>query len=251
MRKLAVVIPSKDVQLLNRAVASIYDTHLSSIELELIIVDDGLAEKPTEYHHITAFVTGKKPFCYSRNINAGILASKSDSDIFVMNDDAFFISPEGLTNLQRSILNHPRLGIVTPVFTRAERTPSQRLGHLDPRGGLWIEKSAYLTFAGAYLRREMIREIGLLDESFIGYGFEDNDLSLRATLAGFDLGVLPSVVMGHGDEFGRASKTFRTVDGLSNLMKTNRSLFIAKWARTLLKLDDEQVILLSKLIAFL
>lgn len=251
MRPLAIVIPSKNERLLARAIESIKRTHLRELPAEIIVVDDGLGHIPEELRSsITSLVEGHKPFCYSKNVNLGVSCARPEADIFLMNDDAFFVTSDGLFALEKAVAEHDELGIVTPVFARAERTPSQRLGHLDPGGGLFFETTTYLTFAGAYLRRDLILEAGLLDESFIGYGFEDNDYCLRAVRAGFKLGVLPGVVMGHGDEFGQAGSTFRTTE-VAKLARINRDLFIQKWATELLNIDAETSRSLRTILSFL
>ena len=79
------------------------------------------------------------------------------------------------------------------------------------------------------LSGDAIERVGLLDEQFTGYGYEDNDYCLRMRRAGLELGIVPSVVMGHGDAWGRASATFAQRPDMEALMAHNRRAFIRKW----------------------
>jgi len=246
MRRCTIVIPTKIVAFLKQAIESIIYTHEDSEAWEIIVIDDGLTERPA-YHHNIKYLEGKKPFCFARNVNIGIASAGSDSDVFLMNDDTFFITKDGLSMLREAICKNGRLGIVTPVFTYPERTPAQRLSHLNPAHGLWIERDRYLTFAAAYLRRELIDEIGYLDEAFTGYGYEDNDYCLRSVLADYELGVLPSVVMGHGNEYGKASLTFRTLPDIPD----NRGLFVMKWSSKLFGIGEEHKDQLIRFLGFI
>jgi GT2 family glycosyltransferase len=92
----------------------------------------------------------------------------------------------------------------------------------------------------------VIHDVGDLDEEFTGYGFEDNDYSMRARLKGYALAVAPQVVMAHGDESGRASLTFRKDPRVNRLMQYNRHRFLKKWGERMLGVSGDK---LEKLIA--
>jgi GT2 family glycosyltransferase len=240
---ITVIILSKTAALLKRCIQSIVRTHASLEGIEIVIVDDGLIEQPA-FSNQFKYITGSKPFCFARNVNLGIRAAQDDSDIFLMNDDTYFISANGLKILEKEIVSNTKLGIISPVFARRERTPSQRLGHLPSDHGLWIERDGYLTFAAVYLRRELLSLVGLMDEDYTGYGFEDNDYSLRARLEGYELGVSTEVTMAHGDGWGQASTTFRQdLDNrrFAELATKNKEIFIRKWGERLIGLGEQDL----------
>jgi GT2 family glycosyltransferase len=239
MRRVSVVIPSHTLALLGRCVKSLLCTHDDNDKWDIVVVDDCLPERPA-FDGRVRYVTGARPFCYASNVNLGIRAAPAAADVCVLNDDTFCITRNSLFELSACMDHRTGLGIVTPVFSRAERTPCQRLGHLDPMAGLWIEPTRYLTFACAYLGRDVVDQVGILDESFTGYGYDDNDYCIRARRAGFSIGVLPAVVMGHGDEWGQSSLTFRAQPDVSARFVANRERFLRKWARALVGLNDEQ-----------
>lgn len=59
-----------------------------------------------------------------------------------------------------------------------------------------LPRLTYITGAAMLIRREVIRDIGGLDEQFFMY-WEDVDYSYRATAAGWSLGVCPECVIYH------------------------------------------------------
>jgi GT2 family glycosyltransferase len=74
-----------------------------------------------------------------------------------------------------------------------------------PYGATWVElrgrtvESPTLAFVTVYLKRRMLDEIGLLDEGFTAYGFEDTDACLRARQAGWKTVIFREPVIMHGD----------------------------------------------------
>ncbi len=232
-----------------RAIESIARTHKTIDGLRVIVVDDGLPSRPT-FSCQVEYINGQQPFCFSRNANLGISAC-GDEDVFLMNDDITFISKDGIQALGVAISSNSRLGLVTPSFTRKERAPSQRFGYLDPGDGLWIETRTSLTFAAVYIRRELIRDIGSFDESFVGYGYEDNDFCWRARLGNYLIGVLPEIVVAHGDFNGNASSTFRHIEDFERMFFENRIRFVKKWGKQVLGLDEGTCLMLEDLVSYL
>lgn len=238
VQPLALVVPTKTDYLLYRLLNSLWQTHTSLDGFEIHIIDDGLRERPFADHSTVHYIAGAKPFCYARNVNLGIRAATLDTDIVLLNDDTFFATENALLKLAKAAHTYPNVGIVSPVFNRFERNPRQRWGCLDPMSGLWLESQMPVTFAAAYLRRDVLQGVGLLDERFTGYGYEDNDYCLRAWRAGYKTGILPSVIIMHGDSSGRASMSFRSQDHFAELFRENRRRFVAKWAQALLVIDE-------------
>ncbi len=246
MRPTAVIIPSRDAALLSRALSSLSGlVCIKSSEIRVFIVDDGVKSRPQSALDLT-YLQGSAPFCFARNINLGIRAAGPDCDVFLMNDDVVLFSSDALEVLSKPFSLNADIGIVSPVFTRFERVAAQRFGN-HPWGyrGFVSDNCKTLSFAAVLIRREVIDRVGLLDEMFTGYGFDDNDYCLRTRLAGFQIGVLPSVVANHGDTTGQASCTFRQSRDFASMIEINRKLFVSKWGKRLLALDDSQCTLLS------
>ena len=247
-KPVSVVVPTKDDELLTRLLSSLWQTHPDPRDYIVYVVDGGLRERPFENSRTLTYIRGSEPFCFAKNVNSGIAAADGESDIFLVNDDACFVTYQSLPQLRTAAEGSPSVGIVSPVFARPERNPRQRWGVLSASSNLWIETQIILTFAAVYIRRQLIRAIGLLDESFVGYGFEDNDYCWRTWRSGFQTAILPSVLMMHGDVFGRASTTFRQRADYAQSIRANRDRFIRKWVGELLSLDGSSAETLIRLI---
>jgi GT2 family glycosyltransferase len=74
------------------------------------------------------------------------------------------------------------------------------------------------------VRRGVVDEIGGFDERFSPWGFEDDDFSLRASLAGFRNRVALDVFVRH-EHYGSGKKTAKH----GELLVRNWSRFAAKW----------------------
>ena len=142
--------------------------------------------------------------------NAGIRAAMGKFIILLNNDTA--VDPRWLHALSEAILRHPDAGMVTPkILNYYRRDEIDNTGHLIYPDGLARgrhrqekddgrfdeEGEAFWPSgcAGVY-RKEMLDEIGLLDETFFAYG-EDVDLGLRARWAGWKCIYVPDAVVYH------------------------------------------------------
>lgn len=84
-------------------------------------------------------------------------------------------------------------------------------------------KVVYATFACAYIKRKLIKKVGLLDKDFgIGY-FEDVDYCCRARTHGFSTYYLPIPIV----HLERTSMD--QVPAIKEHYEKNRQLFVTKW----------------------
>ena len=80
----------------------------------------------------------------------------------------------------------------------------------------------FVSYAGHYVKREVIDKIGGIDKKFIPYGYEDADHCMRAKRAGFKIWCLPTSAI-HYESF-TVSKVF----DLKKLLDRNREYFMKK-----------------------
>ena len=142
--------------------------------------------------------------------NAGIRASLGGYVILLNNDTT--VDPGWLSALHGAIQRHPDTGMFTPkILNDYRRDEIDNTGHviypdglargrhrLEKDDGRFDEEGETLWpsgCAGVY-RKEMLEEIGLLDETFFAYG-EDVDLGLRARWAGWACYYVPDAVVYH------------------------------------------------------
>lgn len=196
-------------------------------DFEIILVDNGSTDDSV------AFVNGEFPEVrvvalkenrgFSAAANAGIKASSSGRVILLNNDTE--ADPKWLEALMRAANTHPEAGLFASKLIdfhdrrlldgagdalRLSGLP-YRLGHGErDRGQFDVPTFVFGACAAAALyRRDMLEEIGFLDEDFGSY-CEDGDLSFRAQLAGYRcLYVADAVVyhMGSASTGGKRSAT--------------------------------------------
>lgn len=232
LQSVLIVIPSANPKNLDRCIRSLERFHqLDKGAGNLIIVSDGLPEGEREKYPEAGWIEAPKPFCFARNINLALKEYRG-LDFFLMNDDAELVTEMGIAYLlvQANALRQEgkRVGILSATIQGSCGTIQKFNPHLSqeyveapctsPHDTLW--------FVACLLDRELIREIGLLDEDFNGYGFEDTDYCFRAKRAGFTVGVGRSCLVLHVD-----GSTYRSdLRQWRPLYESNQEKFFKKWA---------------------
>lgn len=174
-------------------------------DFETIVVDNGskdnsieLLERDYPWVHVIKL---ERNFGYAGGVNAGIRASKGQY-ISALNNDTE-LDAHWLRHLVAALDADPTVGSATPKILNIKSKSGD--AEIDATGcclSVWglpfarghgeIDKGQYdkqVEILGAdggacLYRREMLNQIGLLDEAFFIY-YEDVDLALRAQLAGW------------------------------------------------------------------
>jgi GT2 family glycosyltransferase len=221
---LSVIIPSKTASNLIPCMEALRENEPA---VRIIVVDDGLDLEFLPLHPYirvdmvespTSFLPGIKPFIYARNCNLGIQAA-GDDDVILLNDDALLQTPGGFTAMQRAAEEHPELGIigaVTNIVGNQNQMP-QAIGlREDPR---------MVCFVCVFIPRRTIDLVGLLDEEFTGYGFEDDSYCLRVRRAGLKIGIFDGCFVDHGS----LRSTFRGDPRKPADLRENSAIFKSKY----------------------
>lgn len=201
-----VIIPSARPENLIRCVQSILSADPMLAPSDIIVIDDGARADSESSLPAVTWVAGVKPFVFARNINLGIQAAGA-SDVILMNDDARLLTQNGFSEWRLE----PAIGICSAHLQ----------GSTPPRG-----EPTQLAFVCVYIPRAVIERVGLLDERFVGYGFEDYDYCRRAVAAGFRLAIWDGCIVDHSDA---RSSSFRTHPRWPQLIAQNRALYEEKW----------------------
>ena len=182
-------------------------------------------------------IEGMEPFNFARNANLGIKACQGD--VLLVNDDVEFLKPLSLQTLNSIVHRFPRqkLGILAPQVSGAVGNRKQMYGTPLHVGTFdtpdWQASHERLAFVCVYIAREVFDTIGYLDESFGGYGREDDDFCLRAQRAGFKLGITDRVIVKHGFQGLQWSSSFRRAmndQEYAEATKKADEQFRKKWA---------------------
>ncbi len=132
------------------------------------------------------------------------------SYIFLLNNDVE-VEPLALSTLVATAESYPRAGILSPLILYADGGRIWFAGAYRRRFLPGISMPGYrrrkrlsphprpidyATGCAMFLRREMLQEVGVLDESYFMY-WEDWDLSERARGAGWQVLLVPTAVVRH------------------------------------------------------
>jgi GT2 family glycosyltransferase len=205
---------------------------------ELIVVDNGSVDGSKEYlrkRDGLILVENEENRGFAGGCNQGIKLAKGKY-ILLLNNDTI-VGPRWLENLIRAIESRSSIGIVGPKSNYVAG-PQQMdikvrsLGEIekymddfnksDP--GKWFPLIKLIGFC-MLIKREVVREIGLFDESYRFGNFEDDDFCLRSRKAGYEL-----LCAGDTFVFHFGSATFR--DGrfdFPKIMEENFQRFQDKW----------------------
>lgn len=222
-------------------------------QAEVIVVDNGSEDQTPagleEYGARVRAIRLPENLGFVRGMNAGIAAAREDNDVVLLNNDLVFEQVDWLDRLRDTAYAAADHGIVGCRMRGP--SPDNLLFHL---GGfiepelLWGQQTESgqqesdvgqfprdrrvqgIAFALAYIRRDCLDRIGLLDERFHSY-FEDTDYCLRAADAGIASVVAGAVTVCH-DQHGstREDGGFR-----ERLWKQSRASFAARWQQRLIE----------------
>jgi glycosyltransferase involved in cell wall biosynthesis len=180
---LSVVIPTyNQAELLRACLARLLDQSLPAEAFEIIVVDDGSTDATPAVVEATGPRVRAIRFPSNRGRsaarNAGIAAARApvivfiDSDVLVRRDF-----------LQRHLAIHRRYGPDT-----LSRGPVVSVPDAASVGAARIPRiaasPAYLDTANAAVDRAALQRVGMFDEAFPGYGWEDFELGVRLRRAG-------------------------------------------------------------------
>ena len=247
--KVSIIIPTRDkLESLRRSVDSVIRGS-RQLNAQLIIIDNGSVEQATlefltqlasQGHQV---IRVDEKFNYSKLINTGILASEGKI-IVLMNNDVECKSKYWLSNLINPLRQIPSSGIIGMPLTYPGTGIIQHFGVVLGRhgiaGNVWrgelltkdlVEEThsslipvSAVTFALAAFRRELVEEIGLLDEKF-RVGLNDVDFCVRANAAGFTNFITTFSVQSHEESLSRGKK-MNLKSSLTALVEITR--FLAK-----------------------
>jgi GT2 family glycosyltransferase len=212
---LSVIIPSKTFSNLLPCALAVREHEPKA---RIIVVDDGI-EGWTKQGMVPCLTyAGERPFIYSRNNNIGIRGAGAD-DVVLLNDDAILKTAGGFTTLQRAAEEHPEFGIIASTTNCVGNT------NQHPKGIGLREDPRMVCFIAVFIPRRTIDVVGLLDEEFSSYGFEDDSYCLRIRRAGLKIGIHDGCFVDHAS----LKSTFRGDPRTAANLESGRRIFIKKW----------------------
>jgi glycosyltransferase involved in cell wall biosynthesis len=212
-------------------------------QYEIIFVDNGSKDgtvkwlkKLIQKNQTFKLVENKKNLGFAKGCNQGITASSGEY-ILLLNNDVL-VTESWLSGMLECTNSSPDIGIVGPMtnnISGLQKVVNEDYGsneNLDAYARLFREKNRYRRIPARRIvgfcmlfKRELIKEIGLLDETFGSGNYEDDDFCLRASLQGYKNLIAGDVFVHHA-----GSRTFigNKIE-YSSSMAANRKKFNEKW----------------------
>lgn len=208
---MTIIVPSKYPDIFQDCLTSI--NQFAPKEKKTLVRDGEDITPPAGW----TLIQGIEPFIYSRNVNLGINACTDN--VLLMNDDCCFTHENTVEAMEKVLEDYPDVGILSPKILGEVGNVNQSNVKSS------IEYSDYrLAFVCVLIRRAVIDKIGLLDEQFIDYGWDDDDYCRRAQDAGFKLACTADVSVKHGHgEKGCTASFSRTG------YRDNQGIYNKKW----------------------
>ena len=187
---------------------------------ELIVVDNGSDEATRRMlrEFPGRVLRNPRNLGFARAVNRGIRASKGDVVVLLNSDTEV---PKGWVKGMRSAMTG-NIGLVGPA-TDGARNGQRRAG--PSRSRVPVRLPILYGFC-LMIRREAIRDLGLMDERFFPGGFEDVDYCLRAAEKGWRCSLAPWVFVRHAHH---ASWKANGIDHGKSI-RVNYRRFLAKWS---------------------
>ena len=216
--------------------------------VEIIVVDNGSTDGTLDYLRTNKSVTlidNRANLGYAKAVNIGIRSANSNADIVLLNNDVDLGEPDWLIKLSECAASEEDIGIVG-VKILQDNGAIQHCGAYIPLDTWWGQQiaageadigqyscaidSESIVFACAYIKREVIEAIGVLEERFFAY-YEDSDFCLRAKQAGF------RVVMDGNIRITHSENSSTKVNNVSHrdIFLESQKTFRDKWENTLLQ----------------
>ncbi len=188
----------------------------------IVVVDDGAREDcEKEYPGIT-WLRGEKPFVFARNANIAI--RHCPNDVILLNDDARLETKYGFSSMGFATKAREEVGITSAAIRGFVGNKNQEPWGLE--AGMRKEPRN-VAFVCVYIPRDTIERIGVLDERFTGYGFEDNDYCHRVKINDLFIMIYDGCVVEHNSTENKS--TYRVKPNVTYLMEESRKIFSAKW----------------------
>jgi GT2 family glycosyltransferase len=159
-------------------------------------------------------------FIFAHNVNRGIMDAGTD-DVVILGDDGLLRTPGGFSLLSKVSAACPEYGIISATMNNVGNSNQW------PAGVGLRQELRVVCFVCVYVPRSTIDLVGLMDERFTAYGFDDDDYCLRTRMAGLKLGIHDGCYVDHG----ALTSTFRGNPAQPANLTDGHRIFVEKWGR--------------------
>ncbi|MCD6452487.1 MAG: glycosyltransferase [Acidobacteria bacterium] len=209
---------------------------------EIIVVDNGSTDGTYEYLkdlYYVRLIRNEENLGFATACNQGIRVARGEYIVLLNNDT--IVTPHWLVKLINCAESDEAVGMVGPVSNYVSGPQQIAVASPDapPKviinralATIWQYDRTYypvdrLVGFALLIKRKVIEEIGLFDESYERGGYEDDDYSLRAKEAGFKLLIARDVFIYH---YGSRSFAPNQIDIFAQAAR-NKKIFLDKWKK--------------------
>ncbi|MFC7678023.1 glycosyltransferase family 2 protein [Paenibacillus sp. GCM10028914] len=234
MGKTSIIIPTfNGRQLLKDCVYSI--KRYTEEPYEIIVVDNGSTDGTVDVcrQEGITFISLANNAGFPAACNKGLKIATGDTLLLLNND--VIVSRNWLSNMLECLNSSADIGIVGPLTNYASgkqqiEMPYTNLEEMaeqlnEPDSGKWLPVDRIVGLCFLF-KRELMEQIGLLDERFSPGHYEDDDYCYRARQAGYTFRLAGDVFIFH---HGSASFSRQDRSKVESLIENNRQKFIDKW----------------------
>lgn len=239
MNKTAIVILTYNNLQYNKDCIASIRKYTESGTYELVVVDNNSTDGTREWLKTQTDIKlqlNDENVGFPKGCNMGIALAEKDSDILLLNNDTI-VTPKWLENLRLCLYSSDTIGAAGAVSNHDENLQGvdfhyETLDEMLPLAeknnisdsGRWEEKLILIGYC-VLLKRDVLNQVGPLDEIYSPGYVEDNDLSLRIVSAGYKLMLCHDCFIHHylGSKFRENPNQFFPV------LYANRAKFKAKW----------------------
>jgi GT2 family glycosyltransferase len=206
--------------------------------VEVIVVDNGSVDGSLEWlrtqKDVVLLEMGENVGAPAAR-NRGLEIAEGETILFCDNDVVF--TPHWRSLMMNHMEAWPDVGVVGPMsdyvvgIQKVSEPPKENEGLNVYAGRFTAEYRGQHQYAMRLIlfcmlvRRSVIEKIGGFDQDFGQWGFEDDDFTLRATLAGYQLRVAKDCFIRHiGSQTAHSAKL-----NYQNLLVRNWGVFKTKW----------------------
>lgn len=236
--KISIVIVSyNNIYLMQKCIESIRSTCTEGT-YETIVVDnastDGVREWLSEQEDLKVILLDEN-VGFPMGCNIGASYAEAGNDIFLLNNDTR-LCEHSLANLATALAGDEELGAVGAVSNYSGNRqelmvefglPNEYVefgSRFNKENQLKLEYRIRLCGFAMLIRRNLWDELGGLDEEFTPGYYEDDDISMRISKAGFKLAVCNNAFIYHA-----GSQSFAHREGLEEIVERNYQYFVNKY----------------------
>ena len=228
--------------------------------LQVMVVDNASSDDSVErirgsFPGVELVQSGaNRGFAAGCNVGIRLALERGAEFVWLLNNDT--VAPADTLTKLVAAGSEPRTGMVGTVLCYAHN-PAEVQAWGGGSVARWsgygkhfhapaeLGPDSFLTFASVLLRRELLEEVGLLDEGFFMY-FEDSDMCFRARAAGWGLAMAADTAVLHkegGSSVRKSSRVDRivTASGLRFLGRYGRPRRVAQGVFVLSRLGRRAV----------